>query len=216
MKGWQIGLIIVAVLVVIASVGGCNYANGVRNDGIAFERQISAQYLSNQNELSAFVSGFYERVSVVQAQSDVLDKVLLDAVKGRYDDKEGGGGLAINSPFFAVMVEAYPEASVAQLMGSWNKVQDYIGAGREGYRAKQDKLLDMLQSYDTWRERGFVKSVAVGMFGFPSHRLEARVGNTKVTGDAARDKMYQIVLAGAALKAYETGTMEPLKVPSPR
>lgn len=213
MKGWYVGLIIVVVAFGLIVVGGCSYANGVRNEGIARERQLSAQYLSNQNYLSAYVSGFYEQVGAVQAQGEVLNSILLDAVKGRYDGK-GGGGFAINSPLFAAIVEAYPEAGVKELMANWGKVQDYITAGRAGYRATQDKLLDMLRSYDTWREQGFLKDWVVGVIGVPSERLEARIGDKKWTGEEARDKMYQIVLTSDARKAYETGEMEPLKVPS--
>lgn len=204
-KGWFIAGAVVVVLFIIYG-----YANGIRNEGITRERQLGAQYLDNQNWLSAYISGFYEQAGVLRAQSDVLDQILLDAVKGRYDD----GGFAVGSPMFAAIVEAYPEAGVAELMANWGKLQDYISAGREGYRNQQSKLLDMLRGYDTWRETGFVKSTVARVLGFPSNSLEARVGEMVLTGEFARQKMYQIVLTSEAIKAYETGTMEPLKVPS--
>ncbi|MBM4402717.1 MAG: hypothetical protein FJ044_05750, partial [Candidatus Cloacimonetes bacterium] len=189
--------------------GGYNYINETRNSGIAYERQLTSQYLDNQNDLSAYVSGFYEQVGVAQAQSDVLDSVLLDAVKGRYDK----GGFAANSPMFAAIAEAYPEAGLAELMANWGKIQDYISAGREGYRATQSKLLDQLRTYDTWRRTGIFRSTVVRMLGFPSNDLEARVGEMVFTGEAARNKMYQIVLTSEAIEAYEKGIMEPLQVP---
>src|SRR3989344_8051173 len=177
---------VLALLLLIMSLGCFNYLNGTRDDGINYETGLTAQYLSNQNYLSAYISGFYEKVSVQEAQSKALNEILTDAVKGRYED----GGYSVNSPMFAAIVEAYPEAGVQEFMANWGKASDYISAGREGYRANQDKLLDMLRQYDAWRGKGMVKSNVVRQLGFPSERLEARIGERKWTGEAARDRMY--------------------------
>lgn len=202
--GWYV-YAIGAILLCVVLFG---WVNGLWNTGIAHEKQLTAQYLDNQNYLSAYISGFYEQVSVAEVQSDVLNAVLLDAVKGRYDD----GGLTVNSPVFAAIVEAYPEAGLSQLMENWGKIQDYISAGREGYRAVQSKLLDELRAYDTWRETGLIKRGIVRILGFPSSGLEARIGETVMTGDLARQQMYQIVLTEQARDAYKSGTMQPLKI----
>jgi len=203
-KGWIIAGVVVVVLLIIY-----NYANGIRNEGITRERQLGAQYLDNQNWLSAYISGFYEKVGLANAQTAAFDQVLMDAVMGRYDE----GGFSADGAFFAAVVEAYPD--VSSLMAGWNSIQDYVTSGREGYRNQQSKLLDMLRGYDTWRETGFVKSSVVRILGFPSNSLEARVGEMVLTGEFARQKMYQIVLTKDAIKAYETGTMDPLQVPTP-
>ncbi|MDX1535813.1 MAG: hypothetical protein R3346_03575 [Candidatus Spechtbacterales bacterium] len=204
-----VSVVLVGVLVVILSLYG--WVNGVRNTAISFERQLTSQYLSNQNNLSAYISGFYEQVSVAETQSDVLNDILLDAVKGRYDSEQGG--FDVDSALFSAVVEAYPEASAQELLANWGKIQDYITAGRESYKNVQDMLLDQLRAYDTWREQGFVRSIVVSSLGFPSHRLEARVGDNTYYGLQARDRMYRIVLTSDALRAYEEGTMDPLEVP---
>ena len=189
-------------------IGAYSTVNGIWNDGLAQERQLTSQYLDNQNELSAYISGFYEQVDVAQAQGEVLDQILLDAVKGRYDQ----GGFAVDSPMFVAVAEAYPEAGAAELMANWGKIQDYISAGREGYKAKQSKLLDQLRVYDTWRQTGLIRRSIVQILGFPSENLEARVGELTLTGEMARIKMYQLVLTSEAIEAYETGLMDPLQV----
>lgn len=202
-------MLIVAAGVLIAILASCyGFVNNTRNEGIAHERQLGAQYLDNQNWLSAYISGFYEKVGLVNAQSDAFDQIILNAVMGRYDDS----GFSADGAFFAAVAEAYPDLS--SLMASWNSIQDYITAGREGYRNQQSKLLDMLRVYDTWRDTGFMKSFVIRLLGFPSNRLEARVGNDVFTGELAREKMYQIVLTSQAIEAYESGTMEPLTIPS--
>ena len=82
-----------------------------------------------------------------------------------------------------------------------------------GYRSVQTKLLDMINSYDTWRQDGFVQSMIISNFlKVPSKRLVAKIGETEYTGEEALKKMKQIVLAGQAVDAYKTGVMEPLKV----
>lgn len=204
-------------LFIVLVIGGCGlYANSLRNEGVTQERALSSQYLDNQNFLSGYISGFYEQVGVAQASTDALDRVLTDAVKGRYDGKTsaqpGTGSL------FSAIAEAYPELSAQELLRIWGKIQDYVTSQREGYRNKQSKLLDMLRTYDTWRETGgpgkrLILSLGI-IADFPSNNLEARIGETKLTGEVARDKMYQIVLDSTTLKAYETGKLDPLKIPT--
>jgi len=210
---YKVGIVIVIVsmfLFVVVLLGSIySYVNGLYSASVSYETQLNVQYLSNQNYLSAYISGFYEKLELVKFQSEKLNQVLLDAVKGRYDK----GGFKVGSSFFTVIREAYPEQSLAGLMKSFDKVNNYISAGREGYRAVQDKLLDQLRAYDKWRESGIVQRLIVGdVLGVPSERLEARIGANVYKGKVARDKMYTLVLASDARKAYETGTMEPLKV----
>ncbi|MBI2449923.1 MAG: hypothetical protein HYV47_00125 [Candidatus Nealsonbacteria bacterium] len=205
MKGVLIGLGIFVAIILIVGLSLYGWVNGVRNDGIQHETRLTAQYLDNQNYLSAYVSGFYEQLGIANLKSEKLDQILSDAVRGRYDK----GGFNVGSSFFTGIMEAYPNLAGLDV---YDKVVNYVAAGREGYRATQSKLLDMLRAYDSWRETGIVKSQAVRMLGFPSSRLEARIGDQSLKGVEARDRMYRIVLAPDALKAYESGTMEPLKV----
>ena len=183
------------------------YVNGVRNTGITFETGLTAQYLDNQNNLSAYISGFYEQLGVANLKSDKLDQILTDAIKGRY---EGAGGFGKGGGFFNAISEAYPDLAG---LNTYDKIMDYVSAGRESYKATQSKLLDMLRSYDAWRAQGLIRSTVVAsVLGVPSDRLIARIGETELHGRDALKKMYEIVLASDAKKAYETGTMEPLKV----
>jgi hypothetical protein len=200
--------VIVSCLAVGAMVYG--YANGLRNEGLEQEFALNAQYLDNQNYLSAYISGFYEQVDVVGAQTNALEDILLEAVKGRYDQDGFGTG----SPMFVAIAEAYPEAGVAELMENWGKIQDYIASQREGYRNQQSKLLDMLRAYDTWRTKGFIQQLIVNnLLGFPTDNLVARIGDQQYVGPVAREKMFQIILNPSAIEAYEDGVMEPLTVP---
>jgi hypothetical protein len=207
--GFGLAALVLAAIVCVGGIGLYGYANSLQMTGVSLEKQLNAQYLDNQNNLSSYISGFYEQVGIAQAAGSQLDTILTDAVKGRYDGKDGA---AFGSDaLFAAISEAYPDTS--QLAGNWTVILDYIKAGRESYRNIQSKLLDMLRSYDTWRESGLVQSQIIRLMGYPSNGLVARIGTDKYTGQDALDKMYQIVLTKEALDAYNTGTMDPLQVP---
>ena len=60
---------VLALLLLIMSLGCFNYLNGTRDDGINYETGLTAQYLSNQNYLSAYISGFYEKGSRPKTQN---------------------------------------------------------------------------------------------------------------------------------------------------
>lgn len=48
------------------------------------------------------------------------------------------------------------------------------------------------------------------MLGFPSDRMEIRIGSETLEGKEALDRMKQLVLVGEAVEAYETGEQDPL------
>ncbi len=200
-----LGVLVVGSLAVVVGLYG--YANSLRSESVVRENQLSAQYLSNQNYLSTYISTFYEELGVANLKSDKMDQILSDSVKGRYED----GGFSASSPFFAAVSEAYPDISGLNI---YDKIVDHIKSGREGYRAIQDKLLDMIRSYNNWRQDGYIQSLIIKDFiHVPSERLEARIGTNVYRGNEALEKMQQIVTASAAQKAYETGTLDPLAVP---
>ncbi len=206
-KGFTVvGGVILALLVVLVGAGLAlyGYANALRSEDVNWSTQLNAQYLSNQNYLSAYVSGFYEQLGLVKYKSEKMNEILLNYAKAR------GEKGAVSQAFLAAVVEAVPDLKGLNIA---DKMLAYVQSGREGYRATQDKLLDMLRSYDKWREDGYVQSwIIANVIGAPSERLEARIGAMVYRGKEAREKMYVIVLASDAKKAYETGTMEPLQV----
>lgn len=203
-----IGLVIMA-MVALVGVSLYEYTNSVRNEGIGHELSLSAQYQDNQNELSTFISNFREQMGISERKSEKIHDILVGAVKGRYESQNGNVGYGKGSPFFSAIMEAYPDLKGLDM---YDKVASLVSSGREAYKAKQSKLLDQLRAYDNWRKQGFVRSWLVNQLGFPSDNLEARIGTKVSRAKDARDQMYLIVLASDAKNAYETGTLEPLKV----
>ena len=184
-----------------------SYINGLRNQRVDFETRLPAQYLANQAYLSSFITGFYELIGIANVKSEKIDKILTDAVKGRYE--QGGGYRTMESALFSAIREAYPDLSGLNI---FDKAADYVTANRVGYREDQTKLLDMLRAYDKWRASGIISSwVIKNILGTPTDNLVASIGDIKITGQAALDKMYTIVLVEGTAEAYKTGVMKPLK-----
>lgn len=205
-KWLLIPLVVILLLVVVVY----SSLNGINKAGVDKETALNAQYLDNQNELGSFISTFYEQLGIADRKSDKLDQILSDAVKGRYEGETsaqpGQGQL------FSAITEAYPD--LTQNLSVYDRVLDTVSSGRAAYKNKQSKLLDMLRDYDRWRTRGIFHKQLVNMAGYPSDGLEARIGTKTVHGDAARDQMYLIVLPSQAAEAYQTGTLEPLTIPT--
>lgn len=205
-----IKIFVAAFAALVLVVGLFTSLNSAQKGITSREAALNAQYLDNQNELSTYVVSIKESLGVADRNTQALDQVLMDAVKGRYENK----GAPDNGAMFSAMVEAYPDLSSVSI--PYQKVQDAVLAGRTAYKNKQSKLLDMLREYDTWRKSGFIHSAVVNMVGAPSDNLVARVGANSWRGQDALDKMYQIVLTKDAQEAYESGEMKPMDLgPTP-
>lgn len=201
-----LGVVVGSLLIVGFAIFG--YFNKIVSEGVEHETALSAQYQDNQNELSAYVSGFYEQVGIAGAKSEQMDKILLDAVKGRYD--QGSTASPQGGEMFSAMVEAYPDLSGLDV---YDDIMAYVRAGRESFKQKQSAFRDRLRAYDKWRRTGLVRRQMISIAGFPSGDLEARVGQSVLTGDAALNQMKTLVITSDTETAFNTGNQEPLVVP---
>lgn len=208
-RGLTIGLA-AALVFVLAALSVFGTFNRIQKDGVARETRLTSQYADNQNELATLISNFYEQLGIADAKSGKMDAILSNAIRGRYDDTgvEFGGGSA--GAMFSAMVEAYPNLEGLDI---YDQVATTVAGGREAYKQKQTKLLDMLREYDTWAESGIIHAKLVDMAGRPGDTLRAPVGDQILTGPTAREQMYRIVLNQQARDAYESATLEPLQVP---
>lgn len=195
--------------IVFGVLGFYGYANVTRNTLIQKEVALSAQYQDNQNELSTMISTFYETMGIADRKSDQLDRILSDAIKGRYDTGSSATSAVGGGKLFSALKEAYPDLGG---LSTYDKVLVQLQGDRANFKKVQSKFLDELRDYDTWRAMGFFRSWALGNFA-PSSNLVARIGTKKVTGMAAHEQMELIVLAPDAAKAFDSGTMAPMTMP---
>lgn len=187
--------------------------NGLHNSGVGQEQSLSTQYQDNQNELSNTTLKIKETLGVASAKSDALDKVLTNAVVGRYHaESSATGAVDGNAKMFSAVVEAYPDLKG---LDTYDKVIDTINAGRDAYKNKQSKLLDMVRRYKTWQHTGLIDEKLISLAGFPSNDLTARVGTRVTHGQEALDQIETIILDADTQQAYTTGTQAPLVTQAP-
>lgn len=210
-KKFTVGAIVgigLALLLVLSLIIGFSKFNGLRNQAVTKEAALVAQYQDNQNELSTYVLQFKESMGVAAKGTERLEAILVEAIKGRYDGnmEPGTGG-----SMFSAIAEAYPDLTATT--ESYAKVQDLVVSGRNAYKNKQTKLLDMIRDYETWRETDIINSFIIrNWVGAPTERLKVTVDGDTFTGAAALDKISQIVLTRDAIDSYKTGEMDALIV----
>lgn len=208
---FPIVLTVLASLVAVAIIAGFSifgYVNNIRNTGIEKENRMVGQYQDNQNILSNYILSFNESLGIADRQSEELNRILVEAVKGRYDgEMEPGSG----GEMFSAISEAYPDLTATS--ESYQKVQDLVISGRKSYENAQTQLYDYIMDYRTWSEQGLVRSNVVDFLGFPSDQMKIRIGDETLTGEDALDRMEQLVLVEEAVESYETGTQDPLIMP---
>ena len=187
--------------------------NGTRGTVITKENALIAQYKDNQNELSTYILQFNESLGIADRQSDKLNEIILDAVKGRYDNdtslQPGTGGA-----MFSAIAEAYPDLTATTEL--YAQVQELVVSGRNAYKNKQSKLLDLIRDYNTYLNQDIFRSWVIDTFIDAPTEDNLVIVDAGVTykGEDALEQISQIVLTQDAVDAYESGTQNPLITPS--
>jgi hypothetical protein len=195
-------------LLVIVGLSTYSYFNGLQQGDVQREVQLSRQYESLKSGLDAFLSTAREQAGVTKAQSAAFDKIMLDAVQGRYAGKDGAptGAKPTGGTLFSAIAEAYPNLDT--LNGSYGRILDTISSGRASFNNNQQKLQDELREYDQWRKSGIVQSYMIQhVIGAPTDNLVVVNGSRK-TGQAAYDVMSHVITSSTTQNAFSSGTLQ--------
>jgi len=202
---WAVtGGIAVVILGIILSFVGT--IDSLRNTRIEKENSLVAQYKTNQNELSTYILTFKETLGVAVEANDKLEEILLEAVKGRYGD-DANGVDPTGGTMFSAIAEAYPDLTANADL--YSQVQKIVVEGRDKYKNQQNKLMDMVNNYLTWRESGLIDHLIIDAIGY-SDNFKVTFEGEVVKGDAALDAINRVILVQDAIDAYDGGTVEPL------
>lgn len=197
---------VLAVLVVIAVVY-FGTLSSKRTEGFHLENALEARYQDGQNKRSNYVMAIKEELGVADRKTDRLDAVLQAAVSGRYDNDLAAATPGQAPQMISAIVEAYPD--LAQ-MDSYDRIITAVAAGRAEFRNHQSVLLDQIAAYESWLDKGLWHSFMVRRAGFPSNRLEARIGDQVARGEDALEQMKRIVIDSGTAQDFTTGLAEPL------
>lgn len=198
-----VGIVFVATALLVGLWAVVKH-NSIVNEGNKQQATLNAQYVDNQNILSDCVVKIRESANVTKAQAATFERVMVETIKGRY--LEGSTAQPGSGALFSAIVEQYPD--LKGLNDSFARVYDTIIDCRDSYKGTQSKLLDMLGSFERWYEGSFTVRALGGKY--PSNKLVARFDGQRLTGQAAFEKMYDIVLVKDADEAYKTGELEAL------
>lgn len=195
------------VLILILST--FSWINGMQRAAVQRETTLSRSYESLKSELDAFLSKAREQAGVTKAQSATFDKIMLDAVQGRYVGEEGqptGAQPGTGGSLFSAIAEAYPNLDT--LNSSYTRILDTISEGRSAFNNGQQKLQDQVREYDQWHKSGIIHSWAVATFiGVPTDDL-AVVNKERKTGQAAYDVISQAIKSNLTAEAFDSGQLE--------
>jgi hypothetical protein len=171
----------------------------VISSGNKQEATMSGDYADGANYLSNCVIKTKQAANVTVAQTDALDKILSDAVSGRY----GTGANFDGGSMISAIVEAYPDTS--GLSKSFQDALSIIAGCQDDFRNKQSKILDDVRSFRSWKTGSWpVRTFGGG--GFPNDNLYISIGDLDLTGDAALKKMSKPIVETSILQDYATGT----------
>lgn len=199
------GLIALALLVGVFGVIG-TYTS-VRNDGRTQELALTKQFKDTQVGYGQFRTSIHDQLSIAREKRDAMNKILVDAITGRYD-KKGGNNEVDHQAVFSAIAEAYPDLKGLDI---FDRIIVQIQAGREAFAKDQEQMQDMIRSYNQWRTTGsFLHPTFVDWAGFPSSSLEARIGDKTYRGQEALDKMSRIIVGSDTSQIFDSGTDTPL------
>lgn len=172
------------ILGVIGSVVGGAYVSNY-NYGNEVEKVVQAEYKNMENILAQYSLKVKEAAQVPEMKTDDLQKVMRDAMTGRYGD-EG------SKAAFQWIQENYPGQVDNAL---YTQIQQIMEAGRNKFENAQTKFIDTKRQYET--NLGYLwKGTWLSIAGYPKINLAD----------------YKIISSGHAKKAFETGVDEAIKL----
>lgn len=210
--------LIILGVVGVAVVGFFLYAANVykttRNEGNAKELALTGKFKSMMGEYGQDRMAVTDSLGIARENADAMDKILQNAVSGRYN-KEGGKGEVDSNLLFKAISEAYPDLSgVSDL---YKKVLDYVIEARKKFGQKQSEIATAVQEYQTWRTTGsLLHPIFASWMGYPSNLIEIRVGDKVYRGQEALDKMSTAIVGSDTNRIIDTGVDEQLVPSTPK
>ncbi len=203
--------IIIGVIaaLVLGIFGVINTYTNIRNEGTRTELSITAKYKAMQASYGQDRLAFTDQIGIAREKRDAMDKILTDAVSGRYN--KPGSPQVDNGKLFSAITEAYPDLAGLNI---YDKIADFVTKMRSKFAQDQAQIAEMIKDYNTWRQTGsFLHPTLVGWAGFPSDALEMQANGNVYRGKDALDRMSRPIIGSDTGQIFDTGVDQPAITP---
>ena len=208
MKKFIVIGVIAALVIGLVSWGIGTYTN-IRNEGTRTELSITAKYKAMQTSYGQDRLAFTDQIGIAREKRDAMDKILTDAVSGRYN--KPGSPQVDNGKLFSAITEAYPDLAGLNI---YDKIADFVTKMRSKFAQDQAQIAEMIKDYNTWRQTGsFLHPTLVGWAGFPSDALEMQANGNVYRGKDALDRMSRPIIGSDTGQIFDTGVDQPAITP---
>ena len=126
-----------------------NIYTTARNDGNNKELALTAKYGAMIASYGQDRLAFTDSLGIAREKRDAMDKILQNAVSGRYN--KPGGAQVDNGKLFSAVKEAYPNLDGLNV---YDKILDFVGRMRNKFAQDQAQVLTMIQDFNSWRTTG--------------------------------------------------------------
>lgn len=203
--------IIIGVIaaLVLGIFGVINTYTNIRNEGTRTELSITAKYKAMQASYGQDRLAFTDQIGIAREKRDAMDKILTDAVSGRYN--KPGSPQVDNGKLFSAITEAYPDLAGLNI---YDKIADFVTKMRSKFAQDQAQIAEMIKDYNTWRQTGsFLHPTLVDWAGFPSDALEMQANGNVYRGKDALDRMSRPIIGSDTGQIFDTGVDQPAITP---
>ncbi len=194
----------VAAAVILALVVWFSVNNSVTNTGNKKQNGLNAQYNDNINYLSDCIVRVTGTANIAAAQTERVGQVLIEVVKGRYDNQLAAATPGNSPALISSIIEDYPD--MRPFTEVFSSSINVLNGCRTDYRDKQTDMQDKIRDFDDWRTGSWTTRTFGGEY--PTNGLLAKKGSEILKGEAALTQMRTVVVVSDANKAYETGELE--------
>ncbi len=205
-------LIVIGVIaaVVLGLVGwGISTYTSIRNEGTRTELSITAKYKAMQASYGQDRLAFTDQIGIAREKRDAMDKILTDAVSGRYN--KPGSPQVDNGKLFSAITEAYPDLAGLNI---FDQILPFVTKMRSKFAQDQAQIAEMIKDYNTWRQTGsLLHPTFVNWAGFPSDALEMQTNGNVYRGKEALDRMSRPIIGSDTGVIFDTGVDQPALTP---
>jgi hypothetical protein len=179
----------------------------VRNEGRTQEIHLTAVYKKVEIKYGQWRLGVTDQLGIAREKRDAMDKILVDAVSGRYN--KAGSPQVDNGKFFSAITEAYPD--LKGQLDVYDKIVAYVAEGRKIFAQDQIELQEAIAAFNTWKNTGSLLHPMFAGWLFPDDNLEAYNGNKPpLKGQAALEAMSRPIVGSDTGQIFDEGQDKPI------